>query len=151
MANNIRYEINTASEKEIYSHLVKCDGDFVPSLSKTVNIEKYSKKLFAKAIRFEAWSGKVLVGCVAAYINDKINHLAYITNVSVIREYMGQGIASGLLLRCIEYVKENKFCKILLEVNKHNSLAISLYKKFNFRQYDTEDDSLKMMVTLDNI
>lgn len=150
MKNNIVYKKNTASEEELYQHLIKCNNDFVPPLSGTVDIKKYSRKIFDKAIRFEAWSDNILVGCLAGYFNDKTNHLAFITNVSVIKEYWGQGIASKLLMTCIEYTRDNQFDQISLEVNRQNSSAFHLYEKFNFTHRNTKDDTIIMINVINN-
>ena len=127
----INYKIKIASEKEICQHLKECDGNFFPSLSERINIENYSKKIATKSITFEAWIENILVGLVAIYM-DSSSHSAFITNVSVLKKYMGNKIAAELTSRCLEYVKQNNFKEIQLEVHKDNGNAIGLYKKFNF-------------------
>jgi ribosomal protein S18 acetylase RimI-like enzyme len=148
MKENILYKIKTASEQEIYSHLVKCNNSFIPPLSEKVRINEYAKKIFEKAVVFEAWANNVLVGCIAAYFNDEINHLGYITNVSVINEYIGFGIATKLLNMCIEYAKQNSISEISLEVNKNSRSAIHLYTKFSFRNINCKENNMIMKLTL---
>lgn len=145
----IRYTIKTAAEEEICFHLKECDDNFSPPLHERVDIEKYSKKIFEKAITFEAWADHLLIGLLAAYFNDHISHSGFITCVSVLKNFMGAGIASELLPRCIEYARQHHFIHITLEVSKDNNPAIGLYKKFNFIYDDMRDDSLFMKLAIE--
>jgi ribosomal protein S18 acetylase RimI-like enzyme len=139
---NIRYKIKTATENEIFSHLTECSDTFVPPLAEGVNINEYAKKIFEKSVTFEAWADKLLVGFIAAYFNDNVDGSAFITNVSVLKKFIGLGIASKLLDMCIEHARKNNFREIMLEVHKRNNAAICLYNKFSFKNYETEDDIL---------
>jgi ribosomal protein S18 acetylase RimI-like enzyme len=123
---------NKASEAEIAEHLSCCDADFVPPLSGRVEINDYAKKIASKATRFEAWSGGTLVGLVAAYCNDREKHIAYITSVSVLHEWMGKGVSARLMSRCIEHAKAFGMRQISLEVANDNTPAIRLYEKNGF-------------------
>ncbi|PIY97322.1 MAG: GNAT family N-acetyltransferase [Candidatus Kerfeldbacteria bacterium CG_4_10_14_0_8_um_filter_42_10] len=143
--SNLEYKSKTATEAEIYTHLKECDDNFIPPLSEKVDVQEYSKKLYGKSVTFEAWSKNILAGLVAAYFNDPKNQTGYITNVSLIKDYSGRGIASRLIEDCIQYAKQNKFREIRLEVNKDNGPAIHLYKKYGFIEYEKNDNSLFMM------
>jgi ribosomal protein S18 acetylase RimI-like enzyme len=132
MSAEIEYLSNKASETEIAKHLLRCDVDFVPPLKNRVEINGYAKKLANKATRFEAWSGGTLVGLVAAYCNDQETRVAYITSVSVLREWVGKGIAANLVSQCIEHAKASGMRQISLEVASDNTPAIKLYEKSGF-------------------
>ena len=132
MSELVEYDLNKASEAEIAEHLLCCDADFVPSLSSRVEINDYARKIAGKATRFEAWSGGMLVGLVAAYCNDQEKHIAYITSVSVLREWMGKGIAANLMKQCIEHAETSGMWQISLEVASDNTPAIKLYEKSGF-------------------
>lgn len=132
MIGMVKYLLNEASELEIVKHLLLCDDNFLPYLSDRVNIIDYAQKIVSKAVRFEAWSEGELVGLVAVYCNDNENSIAYITSVSVLREWMGKGIAGLLIKRCIEYVETSGMKQISLEVSIDNLSAIKLYKKNGF-------------------
>lgn len=140
----MKYTQGLASEQEIYSHLMKCNESFITNLAKRVNLEEYSKKIFEKAVTFEAWSGNALVGLVAAYFNDPDGQVGYITNVSTIRTYMGKGIASELMNMCIQYAKQYNVEEIKLEVHKGNRPAINLYKRSGFMNFTNKDDFMLM-------
>lgn len=132
MSSAVDYQVNTASETQIAEHLLRCDADFVEALSERVEIPAYAKKIASKSTRFEAWSSGTLVGLVAAYCDDRETRVAHITNVSVLKEWAGKGIATRLIDHCIAYAKAASMRKIGLEVAATNVSAIKLYEKNQF-------------------
>jgi ribosomal protein S18 acetylase RimI-like enzyme len=146
-ANTISYKVNTASEKEIHSHLSESNSSFIPPLSERVNILDYSKKLFERSVTFEAWADNKLIGLIAAYFDKETNN-SFITNVSVAKAYGNLGIAGNLLNMCIDHLTENKGNEIQLEVHKENLPAISFYTKFNFFKAGTKEDMLILKLVI---
>lgn len=132
MSVAVEYLTNKASVAEIADHLLRCDTDFVPPLVGRVEIIDYAKKIANMAMRFEAWAGGTLIGLVAAYCNHQESRIAYITSVSVLRAWMGKGIAARLMGVCIEYAKASGMQQIGLEVTVQNAPAIKLYAKSGF-------------------
>lgn len=132
MNTTVKYRLNTASEAEIVEHLRVCDADFVPPLSSRVEISDYAQKIASKAMKFEAWSGSSLVGLVAVYCNNQEKLIAYITSVSVMKEWSGKGIAARLMSQCVDHVKASSMQQISLEVASDNTPAIKLYEKNGF-------------------
>lgn len=128
----VEYLSNKACAVEMAEHLRLCDADFMPTLSDRVDINDYALKILSKAMRFEAWSSGELVGLVAAYCNDQEKRIAYITSVSVLKEWTGKGIAACLISRCIKHVKTLGLVQICLEVASDNTPAIRLYEKSGF-------------------
>lgn len=141
---NLSYRFKKASSDDIIEHLNKCTNDFNPPLNKCVNIIEYGGKIYNKTLTFECWNKNKLIGLIAAYFNDFETNTGFITNVSVIKEYQGYGIASKLLSNTINYAKENKFNKILLEVYKTNNKAIKLYEKYGFKMIKQSNDKIIM-------
>lgn len=148
LKTEIKYSQGTASEMQVASHLTSCDSLFVPPLSQKLGIKDYAKKIVENSVTFEAWSRNELVGLVAAYFNNKEEKESYITNVSVVKDFGGQGIANTLLTNCIGYAIQNKFVSIALEVNKESKGAVALYMKNNFIQTGTQGDTIKMKNSL---
>ena len=144
----IIYKIKEASEKDIFLHLKDCKDYFLPPLDEKVNIDEYAKKIFEKAITFEAWEDDILVGLIAVYFNDLNRRVGFITNVSVVKKYMGMGVASVLLENCIEYATQNEFAEVQLEVDKANIPAINFYKKFNFVNEDIRSGTIIMKLEI---
>ena len=144
----ITYQVKTAAEKDILWHLTECNNNFVPPLTDRVEINAYAKKIFDKAITFEAWENKHLIGLIAVYVNNGSPKTSFITNVSVIKECMGQGIAAALLKKCIAHAAASGCIDIQLEVFKDNIAAINFYKKYTFTQSGIKDDSLLMKLEI---
>lgn len=133
MKESILYKFDKASEEQIAVHLLECDTDFVPPLSERVIIKEYAKKISCHASRFEAWHGKRLIGLVAIYLNDQNNEqVAFITSVSVHRDFYGLGIAGNLMGRCIDKLKNFGTKQIRLEVASKNLRAVRLYEQKGF-------------------
>ena len=140
----LQYRVKTASKEEIYSHLMECDRNFVPPLSSRVDLLDYSIKIFEKSVSFEAWDEQVLVGMINAYLDNVSNRTGYITNVSILPVYMGQGIALTLLEMCLRYAEKHTFSRIRLEVSWENGPAIELYSKVGFKIINESGDNLLM-------
>ncbi len=149
MTNKIIYQIKTVKEEDIRFHLNDCSDSFIPSLNSRVNIEEYANKIAERAVTFEAWTNGMLIGLIATYFNFEAQ-FGYITSVSVSKKFMGAGIASELLKRCISYANTNMLKEIKLEVYKENIPAINFYKKYNFTQNEIKNDSMFMSLTLNN-
>ena len=145
---SLKYTEGIASEQEIYFHLMKCNENFIPHLEKKVDIQEYSRKIFEKAVTFEAWADGILAGLAAAYFNDPENRFGYITNVSRMKRYAGLGIASALMNLCIRYARQRNFKEIRLEVHKDSVAAVSLYRDSGFVDYESKNDSLFMKLEL---
>jgi len=144
MSATVEYRCNRASEAEIAEHLSRCDAYFVPPLSERTGIDDYASKIVSKAVRFEAWAGDALVGLVAAYCNDHEKRIAYITNVSVVSEWKGRGIAACLVSRCVEHANSVGMRQVSLRVAVANARAIELYEQSGF----TADDEGASFVTM---
>ena len=95
-------------------------------------------------MRFEAWSEGALVGLLAAYCNDRENGIAYITSVSVLEDWTGQGIAARLLRECVEHAKVSGMRQICLEVASANLPAIKLYENSGFIAGEATGGSIGM-------
>lgn len=144
MALAITCCLNKATEEEIAEHLCRCDADFKPPLSSRVTIVDYARKVTLRALRFEAWSSGKLVGLVAVYCNDPERRSAFITSVSVLKEWVSKGIAGELMKQCIEHAVALGLRRISLEVSTNNTAAIRLYEKKGF----TAGTASKSFVTM---
>lgn len=140
----IDYKTNTAEEKELLLHFQKCDSQFIPPLSKRVNLIDYSKKLVEYSETFEAWNRKNLVGVISIYLNDDKTKIGYISNVSVLEAFWNKGIAKKLIKSLKNYSFKLDFLKLSLEVNKDNIKAITFYKAQGFK-IDKEESNIFIM------
>lgn len=140
----ISYQFNFASTDKILKHLEECDQLFIPPLSETINLNAYSKKIKTYADTFEAWANNRLIGFIAVYYNDTQPKTAYITNVSVLSDFLGMKIADNLLKKVETKINELDVSAIELEVDKNNINAINLYSKYNFEKSHLSGNKYKM-------
>jgi ribosomal protein S18 acetylase RimI-like enzyme len=89
-----------------------------------------------------------LIGLVAAYCNDQKTRMAYVTSVSVIREWTGKGIAEHLMQQCIDHATASHMRQIKLEVAQTNRLAIKLYEKCGFAAAQRDGQCISMVMNL---
>jgi ribosomal protein S18 acetylase RimI-like enzyme len=146
--DTIEFREETATKDDIQAHLEECDRDFSPNLSLKINIDEYSTKIRTRAKTFEAWSGNALVGLVAAYMNDSGTRTGFITSVSVAKDFMGRGIASALLDRCVERSRQEGMKTIRLEVGLDSPEAIRLYRNFGFSEIAREGETISMQMEI---
>lgn len=59
---------------------------------------------------------------------------AEIMNIVTKKDFRSNGIGTLMLDYIIDYCKNNKIKNINLEVNSTNTVAINLYKKYNFKE-----------------
>lgn len=87
-----------------------------------------------------------LAGFISFYCNDRDTKEAYITLVLVDQKFRGMKIAKMMLIKVLAYVKDNKFSKCSLEVNRNNLAAINLYKSIGFNEVNINNDNIYMTV-----
>ena len=86
--------------------------------------------------------GDKVVGTVAL---KKIDAFVFeLLKLGVKQAYQRQGIGRELMSYGIKWCKENGAKKIVLETNKKLENAITLYKKFNFKEIDLTDMSYSL-------
>ena len=144
----MRYAVDAATVAAIGAHLRRCDADFVPRLSERLDVAQYAARIRAKAATFEAWSGDVLVGLVAAYLNDPGGEAGFVTSVSVEAQFQGTGIADALMHNCVRLAQERGFRRVELEVHDSNERAIALYRRHRFEVSGTKGEFLRMTLDL---
>lgn len=143
---NILFTQNAATSSQIEDHFKSCNTAFFQDLSARVSITGYSNKVHDQAFRFESWDDDKLTGLLAVYYNDR--EFAFITNISISETYAGNGIASLLINKGIEKAKNDGAAGLKLEVSKNNHPALNFYKKLGFSQYDQNDISYFLSLTL---
>jgi ribosomal protein S18 acetylase RimI-like enzyme len=121
---------NRATAAQIEEHLARCNADFPPP--GRPDVPAYARELVRAALRFEAWSDGVLVGLVAAYVNDAPARVAFVTNVSVLRERTREGIATRLLALCLDHARAAGMRELRLDAARANAPALRLYEKLGF-------------------
>jgi ribosomal protein S18 acetylase RimI-like enzyme len=147
--SSLQYRRDTATIDDVRAHLTRCDADFTPPLSARLDLEAYAAKLAERATRFEAWDGGRLVGLVAVYVTPGAPE-AFISNVSVVSELRGQGVATALVAGCIDRVRSSGAATLKLEVATADRAAGRFYEKLGFTDRDPEPaDGPTKTLTLD--
>jgi ribosomal protein S18 acetylase RimI-like enzyme len=141
------YSINQSNLFQIKSHLNQCSEMFIPKLSTYVDIDNYSEKLLQKATRVEAFEGTTLAGLIAFYISE-VENICFITNVSVLPEFTGKGIAKKLFYQTKNSISMLNVSAIILHVNINNLPAINFYEKLGFEHNLIIDNKIKMILNL---
>ncbi len=84
-----------------------------------------------KSALFGAFIGEELVGFASLeWILDE----GSLTEIAVRSEYRRQGIAQKLMEELLKVAEDNNFSFVTLEVRESNQPAISLYRKFGFKE-----------------
>ena len=79
----------------------------------------------------------------------------HITNIVTKKDKRGNNIGTKMLEEIIALARKKELQSVTLEVNEHNEIAISLYKKYNFQEvgkrkkyYNNVDDAIIMTLEL---
>ena len=148
MLSEINYFLNKATEAELGQFFNSESNQFWGFLEASIDRISYIKKIFDKAIKFEAWCHNELIGVLAFYCNDKQYLTAYITAVSVLEKFQRKGVSSELIKHCISYVQNQGMSLINLQVLKSNFKAIESYKKFGFKANESDKSIIQMTLNL---
>lgn len=99
------------------------------------NFEHLLYKIQNNAVFIVAYKDDKPIGYVAAYVNDFIEKIAYITLIAVCKQYQNQHVGHELM----EYIKKiargSDMRAIKLEVEKTNTKAYSFYTRNSFVYY----------------
>lgn len=90
-----------------------------------------SSSLFLLAIKDENIIG---TASMQSFLRSRISHRGTF-GMSILKDFRGKGIGTMLLSEIINYAKSINLEIIELEVRTDNISAISLYKKFEFKEY----------------
>ena len=146
--DGILFARDTASADAILAHFSSGGTIREALLARGVDVLAYAEKLATRATTFEAWRDARLVGLVAAYLNDMTSGQAYISNVSVLEDEHGKGIASALLRTCLDEAAVACFDVVALETAKRNAPALALYERLGFRACGRDGEIVRMALRL---
>ena len=78
-------------------------------------------------------NGKIIGNASLSRLPRRMKHRGDFS-ISVLKEYWNKGVGSQLILKIINFAKENSFEIIDLQVRSDNLAAIHLYEKFGFKK-----------------
>lgn len=79
------------------------------------------------------------------HIDDETPSLA----LSVLKDFRRRGIATALLVKILTRLADKNFKRVSLSVQKENSAAVELYRKFNFEVVGERGEELLMIKNLE--
>ncbi|MBT7038658.1 MAG: GNAT family N-acetyltransferase [Bacteroidetes bacterium] len=152
MSSNIsidKFSNNSLNQRTLYNLLVKLDGFYIPKISDRVNLRAYSVKLlqYGKVFYVKADVGEY-IGLLAIYVNDIINHNAFISSIGILPEYHGLGISEKLINKAFAVAIKNGMKSVSLEANNNNNRALGFYKKCGFFEEKRIGDTFFMTKNL---
>ena len=80
------------------------------------------------------WKASIDADLVGYVVVLEVLEQLELLNIAVRKSYQGLGIGQTLLNFLEKYARDNSIKKVFLEVRESNTVAINLYKKFNFEQ-----------------
>ena len=145
----LRMVFDNYAVEEAVNHLQMM---LVPSLAeRDVNLRQYANKLCRYGKVWCHYDMGTPVSIIAGYFNDMTSQTAYLSMLAVAKEYQGKKLASSLLSEFEDYAIQNGMVYVKLEVRKHNTVALNLYRKFGYEIIDeASETSLYMKKKLKN-
>lgn len=119
-------------KEELLIFLKKIDSLFPIKLSDKTDLSNLTEKFLSLGTIFSISENNEIVGLIAGYNNDILNHNAYISVLAVLPEYQGRGYASTLLIEFEKICKQKNMRRIEVYTHKTNFGAIKMYKKNNY-------------------
>ena len=135
--------------ESLKKYLYTADNCFSPPLSKQVDIEDYAHKMAESAHLIWCVDRQKKVGLCAFYANRP--PMAFLTSLSVLKEYQGKGLAKDMLEKMVFFCEQNGCQLIMLEVYKENCRARRLYKKSGFVLIEEDGEKYTMCRKVKNI
>lgn len=152
---------------EIITYVPELKTDFINLnkawLTALFTIESHDQEVFDKVeeliiqlggqIFFCVNNTKVMGTVAMQYVKEGVFEL---TKMAVDKNYQGGGYSKLLMSACINFAIEKKARKIVLFSNRKLAAALSLYKKFGFKEVPIEKNEyaradIQMELSLDNL
>lgn len=142
-------------EENLINSFIAIDDHFLPSLLSRIannneefSVKDYIHKLNAYGDLFLFIDKDEIMGVVALYSNDTINHTAYIPVLFVHPEFNGRGIANALLQKVKETSALNKMKWIRVNTWQKNEGAIRLYEKNGYKIINIDGSNVQLKLEL---
>lgn len=123
----------------------------MPPLSIRLDIDNYAVKLNRFAVHFCAILNDKLIGFSGCYFNDPFNNIAFISSLSIVREFQRKGVSKKLLTTIIQFGIKKGFCRIRLQVHVSNKPALRLYSGNGFLETSRNMNQIEMVLNLENL
>jgi len=156
-SNQITYSTEADWPWIIEQHATTAWASLTPELQSVVNIQTVRESLVEQVQKFRTEHGVTNQVFIAYKDDQNVGYVwvgqvrraftgvmqAHIINLFVKDDCRGQGVGARLMERAEIWAREHHLKRISLSVAAHNSTAINLYKKFDYRI-----ETLRMQKTL---
>ncbi len=134
---------------KLFEFLKNVDYDFPVKLSDKTDLYELSEKFMTNGVVFYEEVENKIIALAAGYINNFEEKKAYISVVSTLKEYRGQGYAKKLIIKFLKKADEKGMKKVFLYTHKTNFSALEMYKKIGFCEIESDrPDSVKLFINL---
>ena len=140
MKQTVKYIKTTLENDAVDALLQMSDNEFVPSLSHSIDLKQYAKKLSENAQFVLAINKGEMAGFVAYYLNDE-GQFIYVPLIWVSSRYQRQGIGEQLIGQ-LSSLSLIGYTSILLEVLKTNKGALKFYQNEGFEKEEDRGEKL---------
>jgi ribosomal protein S18 acetylase RimI-like enzyme len=125
--------LSAVSPDELFTAFSEAFAGYEITLDQEEHQKMLNRRGFDASLSFGAFDNGRLVSFTCNGIGN-FNGLAtaYDTGTGTLKEYRGQGLASGVFEESIPFLVEAGIRQYLLEVLQHNESAVSVYRKMGF-------------------
>ena len=121
-------ELATSILREHFDPIIgKAQNDYMLEKFQSISAikEQFKKGYLYYWVKFENKN----IGFLAFY---PVENKLYLSKFYLLKEYRGKKISRKMLEFLVNYAKDKKLKSIYLNVNKHNDLAVNVYKHLGF-------------------
>ncbi|MCX7626910.1 MAG: ribosomal protein S18-alanine N-acetyltransferase [Methylophilaceae bacterium] len=120
-----------------YRPMQESDLDAIMGIEPRIYSHPWTRGNFADALRagYSCWVGEVEGALIGYAVLMTVLDEAHLLNLSIAREYQGQGLGSDLLRHVIEVARGHGAQTMFLEVRPSNHAARALYEKMGFNEF----------------
>lgn len=122
-------------KKLLIEYLRLVDEDFYIPLSNKTDLVSVSTKLLKYGFVI-CVNHRCIESLLGGYANDFVNHTAYISILSTLKEARGKGYAKQMLTDAIKYCKMCGMKKLICDTV--NPVALHVYKSVGFIMYKSD-------------
>jgi ribosomal protein S18 acetylase RimI-like enzyme len=120
--------------EKVFIAFSKAFFDYDIQLNQTELKTMLKRRGFNAELSFAVFDGDDIVALTLNGIgNYNGKKMAYDTGTGTLKQYRGQGLATKIFEYSIPFLKKENINHYLLEVLQHNTKAVSVYRKLNFK------------------
>lgn len=135
----ISYSNKSLTSGVIRDFLLKNNEEHFEKLTDLVDLKMYAKKLSEKSVNFNIFYESELVGFAGCYFNDLNKNEAYLSCISILRDFQGFRLGSNLILQIINYGRLKNFNRIVIRPKCKNHGLIKFLEKNEFELVHQSD------------